>query len=90
MEQITAEYALTPAESEILRLAGQLLDRVHQAREAVARDGAFFKSARGLLTAHPGVKVEKDASLAFASLIKQLALDDLNADDLLAAHKRRR
>jgi hypothetical protein len=90
MDTIEADYALTTAETEILRLAGQLLDRVHQAREAVARDGAFFKSTRGLLTAHPGVKVERDASLAFATLIKQLGLGDLSPDDLLAAHKRRR
>jgi hypothetical protein len=79
MAQIEMDYTLTSAETEILRLAAQLLDRMNEARQAVAKDCPFLRSSRGALCPHPGLRTEVDVARAFAALIKQLGLGDLDS-----------
>jgi phage terminase small subunit len=56
--------------------AARMLDRAREAREAVARDGAYYLDRFGQPHAHPGVRVEAESNRRFQSLVRELALDD--------------
>ena len=68
----------------LLTIACETLDRYHQAREAIDRDGLTVPSARGGPRIHPAVKVEAEARRAFARLLQQL---NLNEADPLAGFR---
>lgn len=55
-----------------MQLAGEAWDRCQQARQAIARDGLTVASGG---RAHPAIAIERDSRLAFARLIRELALD---------------
>jgi phage terminase small subunit len=73
--EIAATYALESHQYRLLTLAAEAWDRAQEARERIAKDGAYLEDRFGQLRAHPGVAVERDARLAFARLVRELALD---------------
>jgi P27 family predicted phage terminase small subunit len=72
---IVAEYALEDHHLRLLTLAAEAWDRGFEARETLARDGAYFKSRFGEPKAHPAVAVERDSRIAYARLMRELDLD---------------
>jgi hypothetical protein len=60
----------------LLALAARALDRCEQAREAIARDGAYFKDARGNPRPHPALRIEVESRRQYASLLRELNLDE--------------
>ena len=69
------QYELSDAESRLLRLAADALDRAASAREAISRDGALLTSPRGRQYVHPAVRVEHQSATRFAALCRVLRLD---------------
>jgi P27 family predicted phage terminase small subunit len=73
--QVVRDFALETYHVRLLTHACEAWDRVEQAREAVAKDGAYFIDRFGQRKAHPGLLVERDNRTQFAKLIRELNLD---------------
>lgn len=58
---------------ELLEQASICLDRLENARNAMERDGEYIE-VHGKLTAHPGLKVERECLALFNRLVKALDL----------------
>ena len=72
---VAQEFDLEPHHVRILRLACEAYDRGQQAREALAEHGTTFVDRFGQPRARPEVAIERDARIAFARLMRELALD---------------
>jgi len=72
---VLAKYELDQHHVKLLTLLCEALDRGEQARQAIARDGAYLHDRFGQLKAHPVVAVERDARIAAARLTRELDLD---------------
>jgi phage terminase small subunit len=56
-------------------LAAESWDRCQQARQAIQKHGLTFDDRFGTPKARPEVAIERDSRLAFARLLRELALD---------------
>lgn len=63
-----------PHALKLLTIAAEAWDRRQQAREAIAKDGAFVKDRFGQTKAHPAIAVERDTATIFARALRELAL----------------
>ncbi len=68
-------YELEPHHIRLLTLAAESWDRCEQSREILADEGLTFEDRFGQPKSRPEVAVERDSRLAFARLIRELALD---------------
>ena len=79
---VVAEYELEPHHLRLLTLAAEAWDRGQQAREAIDANGLTFTDKFGQPRARPEVAMERDSRIAFARLLRELALDiNSPADD---------
>jgi hypothetical protein len=67
---------LQPHHVRLLTLAAESWDRGQQARELLEIEGITVPGREGS-KAHPAISIERDARIAFARLIAQLSLDDV-------------
>ena len=74
-QAVLDEYQLEPHHRRLLLLAAEAWDRCQQAREALAKHGIVYADRFGAPHARPEVGIERDSRLAFARLIRELALD---------------
>jgi len=82
-EQVTSDYELEPHHVRLLALAGESWDRGQQARAIIERDGLTYVDRFGCPKARPEIAIERDSRIAFARLLRELALDvDAPADDM--------
>jgi P27 family predicted phage terminase small subunit len=72
---VVADFELEPHHVRLLTLAGESWDRGQQAREAIAEHGLTFTDRHGSPRARPEVGIERDSRIAFARLLRELALD---------------
>jgi len=75
IEAVKAEYDLEPHHLRLLVLAGRAWDRGEEARAVLDKDGLTVLDKWGVPKAHPLVAVERDSRIAFARLLRELALD---------------
>ena len=73
--QVLSDYQLEPHHVRLLSLAAEAWDRTQQAREALAEHGLTFEDRFGQPHGRPEVSLERDSRLAFARLLRELALD---------------
>jgi hypothetical protein len=59
----------------LLVLAGEAWDRGQQARAAIAEHGPVYTDRFGQPTVRPEISIERDSRIAFARLLRELALD---------------
>jgi P27 family predicted phage terminase small subunit len=74
-EAVASDWQLEEHHLRLLTLAAEAWDRCKQAREQVAREGLTVETKAGGPRLHPCVRVEQDARLAFARMIRELDLD---------------
>ncbi|MGK2924063.1 MAG: hypothetical protein ACSLE2_00435 [Lysobacterales bacterium] len=72
---IASEYELEAHHLRLLTLAGEAFDRGQEARQTLAKAGAYYVNASGEPRAHPAVAVERDSRVAYARLMRELDLD---------------
>lgn len=73
--EVVADFELESHHQRLLTLAAEALDRREQAREELAKSGAYFDDRFGKPRVHPAVAVERDSGIAFARLMRELDLD---------------
>ncbi|HWL93849.1 MAG TPA: P27 family phage terminase small subunit [Phycisphaerae bacterium] len=83
-ESVVSEYELESHHVRLLTLAGESWDRGVQAREALAEHGLTFEDRHGAVKARPEVAIERDSRIAFARLLRELALDVNTPDETRA------
>lgn len=74
-EAVVSDWQLEEHHIRLLTLAGEAWDRCQQARELIAKEGLTVPTKAGGPRLHPAVRVEQDARIAFARLIRELDLD---------------
>lgn len=74
-EDIAADFDLEPHHLMLLTAAAEAWDRLQEARERIAKDGAYLKDRFGQLKPHPALAVERDSRIGFARLVRELNLD---------------
>lgn len=74
-EQIVAEFDLEASHLLLLQGAAESWDRAQQARQLIADEGLTFKDRHGNIRPHPATQIERDAKTLFARLLRELALD---------------
>lgn len=74
-QQVVADYELESHHIKLLTLAAEAWDRCQQARTILDEKGLVFYDRFGSPKARPEVAVERDSRIAFARLLRELALD---------------
>jgi P27 family predicted phage terminase small subunit len=72
---VVTDWQLEDHHVRLLTLAGEAWDRCSQARELIAKEGLTVPTKAGGPRLHPAVRVETDARLQFARLLRELDLD---------------
>ncbi|MDX9861650.1 MAG: P27 family phage terminase small subunit [Rhodospirillales bacterium] len=74
--EVAAEYELEAHHLRTLTLACEQWDRAQAARKLIKKEGIAINDRFGQPKPHPAVAIERSASVAFARLMRELALDD--------------
>lgn len=72
---VTEDFALDGHHLRLLTLACEAFDQAETAREVLDRDGQTFTDRFGQPKERPEVGILQNARIAFARLIRELALD---------------
>ena len=72
---VLSEFELEPHHVRLLSLAAEAWDRGQQARAVIEKMGLTFMDRFDQPSARPELAVERDSRLAFARLLRELALD---------------
>jgi hypothetical protein len=75
VESVLRSWELEPHHKKLLLLAAQHFDRAQNARLVIQRDGAVYSDRFGCPKVRPEILIEKDSSICFARLLRELALD---------------
>lgn len=78
---VVRDFVLEPHHVRLLTLAAESWDRAGQAREAIQKHGLVFQDRFGQPHARPEVSIERDSRIAFARLLRELALDVSEPDE---------
>jgi hypothetical protein len=73
--QVLKDYELEPHHLRLLTRAAEAFDRAAQAREILAAEGLTFLDRNDNPRPRPEVAIERDSRIAFARLLRELALD---------------
>jgi phage terminase small subunit len=72
---VATTYELEGHHLKLLTLAAGAWDRCVQSRDAIKRHGLVYKDRFGSPKPRPEVAIERDSKIAFARLLRELALD---------------
>ncbi len=72
---VTSTWALEDHHVKLLTAAAEAWDRLQEARERIAKDGAYVEDRFGQLRPHPALAIERDSRIAFARILRELDLD---------------
>jgi P27 family predicted phage terminase small subunit len=74
-ETVIGTWRLEEHHVKLLTLAATSWDRVEQARALIAKEGLTVPTKDGGCRAHPAVKIEAEAKIAFCRCLRELDLD---------------
>ena len=80
--EVLKDYELEPHHVRLLTLAAEAWDRCQEARKILGREGLTFTDRFSAPRVRPEVAVERDSRLAFARLLRELALDVEEPDEM--------
>jgi phage terminase small subunit len=72
---VVRDFVLEPHHIRLLTLAAEAWDRGQQAREAIQQHGLTYQDRFNQPHSRPEVGIERDSRIAFARLLRELALD---------------
>ena len=72
---VLADYELESHHVKLLTLAAEAWDRGQQAREIIDAEGLTFTDKFDQPRARPEIAIERDSRIAYARLLRELALD---------------
>jgi hypothetical protein len=75
VESVLRSWELEPHHIKLLLLAAQHWDRAQNARREIEKDGATFLDRFGCPKVRPEVLIEKDSSICFCRILRELSLD---------------
>jgi hypothetical protein len=78
---VNDDFDLDPHHVRLLTLAAEAWDRGQQAREIIDRDGMTYLDRFGCPKPRPEVAIERDSRIGFARLLRELALDGVDAPE---------
>ncbi|NKM55800.1 hypothetical protein GFL21_14885 [Rhizobium anhuiense] len=78
---VLADFDLEEHHIRILQLAAEAWDQAQGAREVLDRDGQTFSDRFGQPKERPEVGIMQNARIAFARLLRELALDGVDGLD---------
>jgi P27 family predicted phage terminase small subunit len=73
--EVCANYDLEGHDRQLLSATCEAFDRAAEAREAIAREGSYYRNRHDEVKVHPGVAVVRDSHALASRLIRQLGLD---------------
>ncbi|WP_333474483.1 P27 family phage terminase small subunit [Mesorhizobium qingshengii] len=79
VKSILADFDLESQHFKLLVKAAEAHDRGEQARVIIDKEGLTVKDRYGTPKAHPAVAIERDCRVAFARLVRELALDGVES-----------
>ena len=80
--EVIGTYELESHHIRLLTAAAEAWDTMQAARRIVQKEGLTYVSKAGEPKRHPAVGIEQDSRIAFARLLRELALDvSTPADD---------
>jgi len=74
-QTVCRDYEMEPHHLRLLTLAAESWDRCQEAREALATNGLTYQDRFNQPRSRPEVAIERDSRIAFARLLRELALD---------------
>jgi len=74
-QRVVSEFDLDSAALQLLSLACKQADRAAEARAILAAQPVVYLDRFGQAREHPAVAIERNATIAFARLVRELALD---------------
>lgn len=80
LKKIMDDYELESHHIKILIQAGECWDRINEARERIAAEGAYFTDRFGCPKSHPAIADERNGRVVFARLIRELNLSEGTPD----------
>jgi phage terminase small subunit len=75
VRSVLRTWVLEPHHIKLLLLAAQHWDRAQNARREIEKNGPTFTDRFGSPKSKPEVQIERDSSVCFARLLRELALD---------------
>jgi phage terminase small subunit len=85
--EVLDAFDLEPHDVMLLTAAAECWDRLQEARRMLDRDGLVVITGSGV-KAHPACAVERDCRMAFARLVRELALDAMPEPDVRIPRRR--
>ncbi len=81
VKSVLSEYDLEEHHFKLLLSAAESWDRICAAREIVDAQGLTFNDRFGQPKARPEIGIERDSRISFARLLRELALDGVDAPE---------
>jgi hypothetical protein len=76
-----SEFELESSHLKLLEIAARAWDRVLEARESLAKNGVTFSDRHGVLRPRPEIVIERNSSILFARMLRELRLGDFPEAD---------
>ncbi len=73
---VLSDFDLEESDIKLLTLASESWDRATLARETIAKEGITYTDRLGNIRKHPAVSIAEAATIAFARLVRELAISD--------------
>jgi phage terminase small subunit len=72
---VVETYAMEAHHLKILEAAAETWDRRQEARDVLAKEGAFYVDRWGCPKSHPATAIERDCNVLFLRQLRELRLD---------------
>jgi phage terminase small subunit len=80
-KSVVDDFDLEPHHLRLLQLAAEAWDSAQAARAVIKKEGMTFTDRFGCPRSRPEVAIERDSRIAFARLLRELALDGVDGPD---------